>query len=58
MPLFSSPGWNVNIRPESHLVSTIKIDGIVATSPIYQYHFAKIGKDFLTIILKILNLTN
>ena len=27
MPLFSSPCWNVNIRPESHLVSTIKIDG-------------------------------
>ena len=28
MPLFSSPCWNVNIRPESHLVSTIKIDGL------------------------------
>ena len=27
MPLFSFPCWNVNIRPESHLVSTIKIDG-------------------------------
>ena len=27
MPLFSSPSWNVNIRPESHLVSTINIDG-------------------------------
>ena len=30
MPLFSSPCWNVNIRPESHLVSTIKIDGLTA----------------------------
>ena len=27
MPLFSSPWWNVNFRPESHLVSTINIDG-------------------------------
>ena len=29
MPLFSSPYWNVNIRPESHVVPTIKIDGSV-----------------------------
>ena len=28
MPLFSSPYWNVTIRPEYHLVSTINIDGI------------------------------
>ena len=26
MPLFSSPYWNVNIRPESHLVSIINLD--------------------------------
>ena len=33
MPLFSSTCWNVNICPESHLVSTIKIDAFSASRP-------------------------
>ena len=28
MPLFSSQCWNINIRPESHLVSTVNIDDV------------------------------